>query len=468
MNNLISEIKANILRDFGEKEFANLLEYKELKEIKEITLNTFSGEETRTVSVWTKAIQKALDENKNVYIPKMDETIYIDSSIIVRSGYNLKVDEEQRISLIPDTALCMVRNENIISGQDHGVYMENPDENISIEGGIWDSIEYDHGIGNGNKRLRSDSENSMHGVFTIMLLSNIKNVILKNITFANSHSYAVQICNCVGFHIENIHFDNMHRDGIHVNGPAKYGYVGNLFGENMGDDMVALNAWDWDHSAMSFGTIEKMFIENLHSTHNEFRLLPGRKTYSKIEKVDCELKDLVIRNIEGVYTFKLYGQPNVQNVSDCSEIPGNIKNVYFDNIIFPEITDSGFHGLPVKGLFEVCADTKDIHLDNIKINNTVADFKLKDVAVVKAGPLSAVWTNDSDNPEDWTEVFAPNDICTLDDTYIGKIEFLDRAATKEDLPIIAKAIKLSINEDYPNTIPKGGTGYGIINDIIFE
>ena len=34
--------------------------------------------------------------------------------------------------------------------------------------------------------------------------------------------------------------------------------------------------------------------------------------------------------------------------------------------------------------------------------------------------------------------------------------------------ILAKAIKLTVNPDYPKTTPKGGTGYGIIENIIFD
>ena len=46
------------------------------------------------------------------------------------------------------------------------------------------------------------------------------------------------------------------RDGVHVNGPASFGEIHDLKGLDMGDDMIAINAWDWDVSAITYGTVE--------------------------------------------------------------------------------------------------------------------------------------------------------------------------------------------------------------------
>lgn len=146
----------------------------------------------------------------------------------------------------------------------------------------------------------------------------------------------------------------------------------------------------------------------------------------------------------------------------------SLKNIYFENIEFPEVASKVFSDLPVGGLFEVCADTNDLYFNNIKIKNTVDDFKKMGVSVIKAGPLSATWKHAPENSDTWTEVFYPDDICTMKNTHIGKVEFTDKCATADDKEIVAKAIKLTVNSDYPKTTPKGGTGYGIIENIIFE
>ena len=70
------------------------------------------------------------------------------------------------------------------------------------------------------------------------------------------------------------------------------------------------------------------------------------------------------------------------------------------------------------------------------------------MSFVSVGPLSAIWTNDSDDPEDWGEVFSPDAVCHVEDIYFKNISFFDiKADKKEDL---IKEIKMTINPDYPN------------------
>ena len=90
----------------------------------------------------------------------------------------------------------------------------------------------------------------------------------------------------------------------------------------------------------------------------------------------------------------------------------------------------------------------------------------KDVKFVSVGPLSAVWRNGSDNPDDWGEVFDPDAICHADDIYLKNITF---AGVKiDDKEKLSRATKMTINEDYPNTVPKGGTGYGTLGKVYVE
>lgn len=469
MKSLLNEIKNRVISEYGETEFFDVTDNMSLVYEREITYNTLDGQERKIVKIWTKAIQAALDEYKDVYIPNIGNDIYLDESLIMRSDYKLKVHKKQKLIMTPFASVALVRNENLISGADKSVTLDNPDCNIVIEGGIWDSFESDRRVDNGNWMLYADKEKSIQGAWGIMIFSNVRDIIIKDCTMTNAASYAVEISNAEGIYVSDIEFLNYRKDGIHVNGPVKYGIIRNLSGVNMGDDMVALNAWDWDMSAMCFGPIEKIIVENIEGNHNEFRLLPGRKRYSNTSYVDCDIRDCVIRNISGVYTFKLYAQPQFLKREDYSEIVGNIANVYFDKIHFPEIQKTGLADfLPVDGLFDVCADTDNIHLDNIKIDYSVEDFKGIDMSVIKVGPLSGTWKGKSDNPDDWQEVFSPDDICTMKDTYIGEICFTDRSAVESDGELIVKATRQYINEDYPNTTPRGGTGYGMIENVIFN
>ena len=436
---------------------------------KEIAYNTNEGKKNKRVRVWTKAIQVALDEHKSVYIPNIGEDIYFDDSLIVQSNHKLKIDKNQRLVMAPFTGVTFIKNKNIISGVNKSIELENPDCNIVIEGGIWDAFEGDRTVKNGNMNLFIDKNKSILGAYGLMIFSNVRNIIIKDCTMTNSKDYAVEISNVEGMYISDIHFINYHKDGIHINGTARYGIVRNLSGVDMGDDMVAFNAWDWNTSAMCFGPIEKVIVENIEGNNNEFRLLPGRKRYSENEYMDCDIRDCVIRNVSGVYTFKIYAQPNCSNTADRSEIVGNIENVYFDNIHFPSIKNTGLADyLPVSGLFEICTDTNNMCFDNITIDQTVESFKNAGVSVFKVGPLSGTYDNGSDNPDEWTELFSPDDICTVKNTHIGKVMFADKEANERDGDVLIKATRQTINEDYPNTRPRGGTGYGIIENVMFE
>lgn len=82
---------------------------------------------------------------------------------------------------------------------------------------------------------------------------------------------------------------------------------------------------------------------------------------------------------------------------------------------------------------------------------------------MSVGPLSAVWTNGSENPEDWGEVFDPDAVCAVEDVYFKNIRFEDRAATTRET--LTKEITMTLNPDYPHTQPKGGTGYGKLGQI---
>ena len=447
-------------------DFVSVLEYKNLvrTELMEIVTNGIS--ETKEIEIWTDAIQMALNENKRAYIPDFGKRIYLDDSVVLKTGYAIKADKNQEIALTPDTNVCLLRNENIISGVDCPVALENPDEDIYIEGGIWTSLEEE----NGNALLLSHKENPIKGVFSIMLFSNVRNITFKNIQFTESPSYAIQLCNVENFNISDIRFFSYHKDGIHLNGPARFGVIENLYGDDMGDDMVAVNAWDWHSSAMSFGTISNVYINNINSTNNEFRLLPGQKIFENGERVDCDIRDLVIENVRGVYTYKLYAQPyylnELEGINDVSGTVGVIENVYFKNIEFPRILQYGFADIiAVKGLFEICADCDNIFIEDVLVCDSCDELLNKDVTLVKVGPLSATYKLDEKDTSKWCELFEPDAVCTVKNIYIKNVVMGGEKLTESDASRVARAIKLTVNENYPVTIPKGGNGYGILEKV---
>jgi len=412
-------------------------------------------------NIWDNAINTALKEKKRVYIPNLGKEILINSSIVMDDDCVLIVDENQVIANTEKNGLCMVMNSRIKSGAYNAVDRSDCNKNIYVEGGIWSPNRH-----NDIKKFVNSDENPFMGVFTIMLFTNIENLTLRNCTFENSRSYATEISNIKGFLIENIRFLDYKKDGIHLNGPAEYGIIKNLEGENMLDDLVAFNAWDWDTSATTFGTIDHVFVENVKSNNNEFRLLPGRKTFSDGAFVECDIKNCIFKDITGVYTYKLYCQKNWKEAfdfsySDHSETVGNLENIYFENIRFDKVRSDGFSEITVNGLFDCCADMKDIHFNNISVDMDKAEFDKTGLKMVSVGPISYTWKRHyPDEPEKWGELFSPDAVCKAENITFENITFGGVKMTEID--DIMSEVHLKINPDYPKTTPKGGTGYGTV------
>ena len=233
--------------------------------------------------------------------------------------------------------------------------------------------------------------------------------------------------------------------------------------------MVALNAWDWEGSTVTFGPIAHILVENVKSNINELRILPGQKVFPDGSKVDCDIKDCIFENITGVYTFKLYCQPNITNAiegtDDTSGTVGTISNLFFKNITFDAVQNAGFSNIPVGSLFEVCADCDGLYFEDISVEETQEKFAEKGLRFMNVGPLSATWkTNSSEDPAHWGEIFSPDAVCTVDHVEIKNLKFQSQKE-QPDADSLVHAVRLSINEDYPNTTPKGGTGCGIVKEV---
>lgn len=432
----------------------------------EITPFLHLVEERQGFRVYDKAIQAALNACQCVRIPDLGEIIYLENPLILSSGCKLSVSKTQRISNISGSAHCLIRNRHIENGYAAYVQHKDPDTDLVIEGGIWDGACHDRSI-----RFGVGGSEYVEGARSIMLFSNVEQIVIKDATFCNGGSnYAVQLSNASGFHISGLHFIRFGRDGVHMNGPLSYGEVCHLSGRDMGDDMVALNAWDWDTSAVTFGTIAYVYVHDNESHNNEFRLLPGRKVYPAGD-VDCDIHHCIIENLSGIYTFKMYCQPNFRNAvdktsHDISGAVGNIYQVYFRNILINEKRNTGFSEIPVKSIFEVCADCHDIYMEDIHIQFTKEEFQRNDMHFMNVGPLSAVWKNNSENPEDWSELFDPNAVCCMTDLHLRNINFRgQKEMCSEEL---VHEVHMTVNQEYPRTTPKGGIGYGTVKRVSVE
>jgi hypothetical protein len=214
------------------------------------------GDETiRTVEaeLWNAPIRAALAKHGTVFLPNRHKPYYINEPIVLKSGQRLCADREAEIRLVPGSNTCMVRNEHPVSGQGGPIPADlQPDTQIVIEGGIWTTLATSPTESNGNVHGRSARQPDVPSCHGVMILSNVRGVVIRNIVVRQSRAHAAQLSNCHEFLVEGITFDEHRRDGIHVNGPASYGVIRDIRGVT-GDDFVALNAWDWRNTAPTFG-----------------------------------------------------------------------------------------------------------------------------------------------------------------------------------------------------------------------
>ena len=284
--------------------------------------------------IWSEAFSFALKNYDKIIIPA--GKYYTDKSFVVPSNREIIADKNAEIILIKGVKSLLLRNENVIDGSDRPIPRTAvKDENISITGGIWGE-ENDERLGYGESGC-FDENNSMVGVSTCFLLSNVKNLILKNLTFRHTAGFAIQMGNISDFKVEDIYFDGCFADGLHINGGTENGTVRNLYGHTE-DDLIALNAYDWDNSSINFGKIENLFVDGVKcetggNVHKSIRIQPGIYPYKNGEIEDCFIKNLTIKNVSGVACFKMYLQtPAYTTLPEKNVGVGRMENVCFENV----------------------------------------------------------------------------------------------------------------------------------------
>lgn len=234
------------------------------------------AEEKNGIKIWTKAFQKAIDKHEFVFIPKRDEKYYIDNSLIIGSNRRIEAQEGAVICQSEGCRVLLMRNETTKDGTHMPIKDENKNFNISINGGTWEES-YRERIGYGNSGMY-DKNRSFYGVSTFMFFNNMKNLTLTNMKFAHTAGFSVQTGDIEDVYIENIEFESCYADGIHINGNTKNTVTKNIKGQ-VGDDLVALNMYDWQNSSVNFGPLDTVLCENLelyeNSRYKAIRIQPG-------------------------------------------------------------------------------------------------------------------------------------------------------------------------------------------------
>ena len=381
----------------------------------------YTDEEGR--EIWTEAFSAAIKENEHILIPATDTPYYIDKPVFIPSDRYIEAEDGACIRLKKGTKTLLFRNENNEDGTHKKETFQNPDKNIHIYGGKWEE-EHESRKGYGSSGMY-DENRTFYGVSTCMFFNNIENLILENLTFSHAGGFGIQMGNVKNVVIRNIKFESCYADGIHINGNTECIYINHVEG-HVGDDLVALNMYDWQDSSVDFGPIKTVWCEDLNlypeSGYKAMRIEPGTYYYNNGDAVDCSLNDAVIKTVRGIKTFKLYFQTPRYKLTESPEKGdvGSGDNIYFEDIVI-DLTEpidkvrEYLESDPVTGSiagFEIGANIGNLYFENIDITLHRDEFPMSFLACV--GPKSVrAWES---------EFFDPYINCTVENIYLKNVK----------------------------------------------
>lgn len=428
----------------------------------------------RTVEVkgeiWTEAIQAALDENPVVYIPAREKPYYLDGPLILHTGNTLAAEAKAEMRLRPGSNCCMVRNEKLaIEKEGPAEVSEDADRDIVIDGGIWTTLATTPGQSNGNENGFGDRQGTIQSHGTI-LLNQVRGVRVGNLTIRQCRPHGVQMSRCEEFVVEDIRFEEHRRDGVHINGPAHWGIIRRISGTTY-DDMVGLLPWDWKHTAIGFGTIDHVLVEEVEAPGPaSIRLLPGTKLYPSGQKAACDVADVVFRGIRGISEYKMYDQPNLElgRANDYADPIGNLYNVYFRQIEVRERT--------AEAPFQAALNADGLSIREVVLGFDPAEAGRPEYKLVQVGPKSMTIKFAENDPGQWVEVFSPDRDCMVKNFTLAEVRARYGAGAAGQEKILeprglVAVVTQKLNPDYPNSTPKGGTGRGVLlweNDLSLQ
>jgi len=340
-------------------------------------------------TVWSDAIEQSLDEQNALSIPEMPEPVYLDRSIIVGSGARIVVHPQTEIRMIIDEVEhCLIRNKSIVSGQEGPVELcRDADRDIQIEGGIWSDQKNN---GAGPQGFRKGKEGLMLGSQGAIVLSNVENVTIRNVTVKDNSSFGFQIGNARNFLVEGVRVDGT-KDGVHIEGPAEFGIIRDVRGPLAGDDVVALNAWDWRTSSLTFGSITDILVEDIEVEAGScaIRVLPGVKLFPDGGTHTCNVERCVFRKIRNCHTFKMYDQPNIRcTKDDYAADLGTVADLFFEDIHVVPLDLTKHHDKSKCAVFDLCEHARRLHFESVRLDYVPGGVYPK--YLLSVGPKSSI------------------------------------------------------------------------------
>ncbi|MBQ8817605.1 MAG: hypothetical protein IJZ83_03445 [Clostridia bacterium] len=420
-----------------------------LTEYRKLTIEGIHG------TIWTKALQTALDEHEIVIIPASQHIYWLDGTIIVPSNRRIEASGAT-IRLVPEFPYIMMCNKHIHDGTRAPIDTSDRDMNISIHGGNWE----ESCTVRGKRRLNAEHGKNFKGVQTCMLFNNLDHLTITDVTFAHATSFCVQIGDLTDGVFENFNFISCYADGLHVNGNCENLYVKNFRG-HVGDDLVALNMYDWIGSSINYGPANNIYCENIISAPDSkakmMRLQPGIFKFENGTLIDCSLTNVYVKHARGIFEYKLYFQSPRYRLGEKpeGEGAGSADNIFFEDIEIiaqrPWYPDESDEKRGHFGMFFSNSNVGYLSLKNIQYTTTPSISSKTHLIAI--GPMSC--------HRDDKEVFDPYVSATLDILELEDIFVNGKRAT--EITDLIKIIEFdNVNED------GFSSGKGKVNHIILD
>ena len=347
-------------------------------------------------NVWTDALQAAVRDHEIVVIPAADEPYFMDGTVVVPSHRRIEATGAT-IALKRPMKTVLLRNAGAQDGTFAPVDRTKGDENIAVCGGRW--VDWRTGragygaSGAWKAKSHDYAPGEYFGVSAMMYFGTARNLTFRELEFVHVSSFCIQLGDVEGVRCDNIVFNRCNADGLHANGGCRFVHASRLSGWN-GDDLFALNAYDWRNSSVNFGPSENILVEDVtnESGSGWLRLLPGYYAYRDAGVVDCAVRNVILRRFSGISNYKMYIQTPPYRLGTYPEwtAPGSLDNVHF---------------VAIKGgSFEICSNSEGIWFH---------DMDFQRARQVGVGPL-ALCSKRGEPPHqtDW-EVFDPWACCRV-------------------------------------------------------
>ena len=379
-------------------------------------------------NMWTEALQKALDEHEIVTIPASAEKYFFDGTVVVPSRRRIEASGAT-IRLADGMRTVLLRNASAQDGTLAPIPASSArDADIAIVGGRWeDCCVRRAGYGRtGMFNLLPRGKGNFYGVSAMFFFNNACRISVTGATFHHAGGFAVQAGDADAVAFRDITFDRCFADGLHLNGNLTRVLARNVRGQ-VGDDLVALNAYDWLNSSVDFGPQRYVLCENLElvripgvPAYPAIRILPAKYRYADGSVTDCSISDVIFRRVKGVTTYKMYLQTPGYQIGaepEWGEV-GSGGNIFFSDLeidLDSPIDRLGQYATQEAprghfAAFEFGANLSLVHLRNIDVTFHADKWPL--AHLVQVGPKSSLIPGKDGKPG--TEIFDPYVSCRVE------------------------------------------------------